>query len=92
MEKEKYLLGVIRSLLLGVLGGWTFSFITLPLPWMLGPIAFNTIGILLGFPLRSPFKIRPIFTVVLGGMLGSGFTSEFLDQSFLIASSIFFYF
>ena len=55
---------------------------------MLGPTAFNTIGILLGFPLRSPFKIRPIFIVVVGVMLGSGFTSEFLNQPFLIASSI----
>lgn len=65
---------------LGGIGGATFAYLQLPLPWMLGAMLFSTAGALGGLRLAVPLWLRQMLITVLGVMLGSAFTPELLDQ------------
>ncbi|CAA9317743.1 MAG: hypothetical protein AVDCRST_MAG90-839, partial [uncultured Microvirga sp.] len=54
------------ALTLGVLGGWSFSRLGLPLPWMLGPMTICTLAALLRAPIAAPAVVRPPMTMVIG--------------------------
>jgi uncharacterized protein len=66
---------------LGTLGGVVFNALTIPLPWMLGPMVFNTVAAVLRAPVLAPVRLRPVVIVVIGVMLGSGFTAEMLGDA-----------
>jgi membrane AbrB-like protein len=68
------------ALLIGVLGGWLFRLLALPLPWMLGPMTFCTLAALLRAPVAAPSVVRPPNTVVIGVLLGAAFTTDLLRQ------------
>lgn len=68
------------ALSLGVVGGVIASYITLPLPWMLGPMIVCLIASIAGLPIKGPVKIRPLMICVIGVMLGSGFTPEMANR------------
>ncbi|MEM9813652.1 MAG: AbrB family transcriptional regulator [Pseudomonadota bacterium] len=84
------ILGIALSLGLGVGGGVLFAWATMPLPWMLGPMVANTLGAVFGLPLRSPGAARPYVVVVIGVMLGSGFTPALFEQAAAWALSLLF--
>jgi uncharacterized protein len=65
---------------LGAIGGIVFSLLTMPLPWMLGPMVFNTVAAVMRAPVRAPTRLRPYVIAVIGVMLGSGFTAEMLGD------------
>ena len=71
---------VALGLAIGVAGGWLFMLLTMPLPWMLGSMAFCTAAAVMGAPIRAPARIRPYMIVVVGIMLGSGYSPEILDR------------
>lgn len=71
---------VLLALAIGGAGGYLFSLLRLPLPWMLGPMAFCTVAALFRVPIAPPARIRPYMVMVLGIMLGSGFTPAMLDR------------
>jgi membrane AbrB-like protein len=71
---------ILMALALGLAGGLTFSTLKAPLPWMLGPMVFNSIAAVLRLPIRSPVRLRPYVTVVIGVMLGSGFNPGLFSQ------------
>jgi len=71
---------VLLALALSALGGVVANWLTLPLPWMLGPMFVCLSGALLGLPIKGPVRLRPVMVMVLGVMLGSGFTPAMLDQ------------
>lgn len=73
--------GVALALAIGAAGGWLFKAVTMPLPWMLGSMAFCTAAAVAGAPLRAPARIRPYMIVVVGIMLGSGYRPEMLDRA-----------
>lgn len=81
LDNRAWIAGVSLALTLGVAGGLTFQWLTMPLPWMLGSMAFTTLAAVLGAPLRSPVVIRPYVVVIIGVMLGSGFTPELFGQA-----------
>ncbi|MCC5977555.1 MAG: AbrB family transcriptional regulator [Salinarimonas sp.] len=62
------------ALILGFVGGALFNALELPLPWMLGPMTFCTIGAILGAPIAAPTVVRPPMSAVIGVMLGAAFT------------------
>ncbi|MBS0124324.1 AbrB family transcriptional regulator [Aestuariicoccus sp. KMU-90] len=71
---------VLLALALGLAGGLLFEWLRAPLPWMLGPMVFNTLAAVLRLPVRGPVLLRPYVVVVIGVMLGAGFTPELFSQ------------
>ena len=71
---------VLGSLGLGAIGGLVFSWLTIPLPWMIGAMIFSTLAALAGLPVRGSNRIRSIVVPVLGIMLGSSFSPETIGQ------------
>jgi membrane AbrB-like protein len=67
-------------LALGILGGWSFARLGLPLPWMLGPMTVCTLAALLRAPIAAPAVVRPPMTMVIGVLLGAGFTPGIVSQ------------
>ncbi|MGY9047295.1 hypothetical protein P775_07590 [Puniceibacterium antarcticum] len=72
---------IALALALGLAGGLLFSALGAPLPWMLGPMIFNTIAAVLNAPIRPPLRVRPYVIVVIGVMLGAGFKPDVLSQA-----------
>lgn len=72
---------------IGGLGGWIFSWIGTPLPWMLGALATTMAAAMLGVPLHVPQLFRRSWIIVLGVMLGASFGPETLDHIALWSGS-----
>ncbi len=68
------------AIALGALGGWLFASLRLPLPWMLGSMTACTVAAILRVPIGAPAVVRPPMTMVIGVMLGTGFTSQTLGS------------
>ncbi|WP_283401485.1 AbrB family transcriptional regulator [Aliiroseovarius halocynthiae] len=66
--------------LLAAVGGAVFAVLNLPLPWMLGAMAFTLVAAMLKVPVQAPEKLRPYTVAVIGVMLGSGFTTQTFDH------------
>jgi len=67
---------VLLALAIGTVGGLVFAVIDLPLPWMLGAMAATLAASLAGVPQGRPSLLLPPMRVVLGVMIGSGFTPD----------------
>lgn len=76
------------AIALGIIGGWVFVLLKLPLPWMLGPMTFCTIAAILRAPVAAPPVIRPPMTVVIGVLLGASFTPDLIRQAPLWLPSV----
>lgn len=68
------------ALALGAAGGWIFSWIGTPLPWMLGAIFANLVAAIGGLTPKIPPPLRMTMVTVLGVMLGSAFRPDILDS------------
>jgi membrane AbrB-like protein len=68
--------GFALALLAGTLGGWLFAAGNLPLPWMLGSMTACTLGALARAPIVAPGIVRPPMSMVIGVMLGAGFSPD----------------
>ncbi len=64
------------TLAIGAAGGGVFFVLALPLPWMLGAMAFATIASLAGAPLAAPRTIRSAMVAVMGVFLGTQFSAD----------------
>lgn len=73
-------LRLLFALLLGGAGGALFSWLGLPLPFMLGSMCACMAAALLRFPAVAPQGIRPPMSAVIGAMLGTSFTPEILGD------------
>ncbi|OAN81250.1 AbrB family transcriptional regulator [Jannaschia sp. EhC01] len=71
---------VLLTIALGVATGALFNWLTLPLPWMLGPMIATALAAMVRAPVAAPSPLRPYIIVVIGVMLGSGFSPDFVDQ------------
>ena len=68
------------SLVIGALGGAVFEIMLLPLPWMLGAMAFTAAAAIKGQPVGISGPIRNIMIAVIGVLLGSAFNPEMAQQ------------
>ena len=73
-------IGFMLAVAIGGAGGWLFSVLGLPLPWMLGSMLFTAIAGIAGAPVRLVTPIRNGFVTILGLMLGSSFTTDIVNQ------------
>ena len=70
-------MSAIRTFFLALVGGGLFSFIHVPLPWTLGPIAAVSLTALVtGRQQYWPRWVREIALIVLGYAMGRPFTLE----------------
>jgi len=68
------------ALVLGALGGAAAAWVHLPLAWMIGAMLATTAGAMAGWPIAVPLRLRGLFVIVLGVMLGSSFTPAIFDR------------
>ncbi len=71
----------VGALLIGAAGGWLFAVLQLPLPWMLGSMTACTLAALLSAPIAAPAVVRPPMTMVIGVLLGAGFTPQVIERA-----------
>lgn len=72
---------IALALALAAVGGFVADWLTIPLPWMLGPMVVCTLGSIIGLPIDGPLPIRPLMVCVLGIMLGSGFNPTMVERA-----------
>ncbi len=63
---------------IGIAAGVLAWLAHVPLPWMLGPMIGTTALSVMGAPLASPNRLRPLMMPVIGVLLGSRVTAEVL--------------
>jgi uncharacterized protein len=66
---------------LGLTGGALFFWLTMPLPWMIGALAATLTAAVAGLPIRAPERLRDPVIVVIGVLLGSGFSPALIGQA-----------
>lgn len=71
---------VILAISIGLVGAMLASWITLPLPWMLGSMIACTVASVAKVPVGMPMTIRNPMVIVLGVLLGSGFSPGMLNH------------
>ena len=77
------------SIFLAVLGGFIAYNISIPLPWMLGPLFIIGLFCALEVEIKLPKKPLPLVRALLGCVIGSNFTNEILININHIGKSLF---
>ena len=72
---------MLRTLAIGAAGGAVFSYVDLPLAWMLGAMVATTATSLRGVALTVDKRLRTVMIVILGVMVGSSFTPQVVDSA-----------
>lgn len=68
------------ALAIGAAGALTFLFLKLPLAWMLGSMSACTVASLFGARIAAPSVVVPVMTIIVGVMLGAGFSPGLIGQ------------
>lgn len=68
------------TLILATLGGYLAWLAEIPLPWMLGSMCLTGALAVAGRPVAVPAGLRSLFLAVLGVYLGSGVSSDLVQQ------------
>lgn len=79
-SRPVYLLKLVFTLGVGTGSGALFAWIGTPLPWLLGSLAGVMAAALSPLPIVSARQVRPPLATVLGVLMGSAVTPDFLDQ------------
>lgn len=73
-------LGLVPALGVATIGGALFTWLGIPLGWMLGAMAACMLITVSGGKLHSPKNLRPPMAVLLGLAIGAGFQPYLLSQ------------
>ena len=68
------------ALAIGAVGGFVFDWLKMPLAWMLGACVFSTVAAFAGLRIGMRVRLRQGMIIVMGVLLGSGFTPELVQQ------------
>ncbi len=71
---------VALALAVGTVGGFVFDWLRMPLAWMLGACLFCTVAAFTGLRIGIHVRMRQGMIIVLGVLLGSGFTPDLVDR------------
>ena len=68
------------ALVIGTVGGFVFDWLRMPLAWMLGACVFSTVAAFAGLRIGMRVRLRQGMIIIMGVLLGSGFTPELVQQ------------
>lgn len=68
------------ALAIGTVGGFVFEGLRMPLAWMLGSCVFCTVAAFFGLRIGMKIRLRQGMIIVLGVLLGSGFTPDLVQR------------
>ncbi len=71
---------LLLALAIGSVGGFAFDRLHMPLAWMLGACVFSTIAAFAGLRIGMRVKLRQGMIIVMGVLLGSGFTPDLVQR------------
>lgn len=71
---------LLLALALGAAGGAVFHLLRMPLAWMMGAAVFGTVAAMAGVRVGMDMRLRSGMLVVLGVLLGSGFTPDLVQR------------
>jgi membrane AbrB-like protein len=70
----------LRPLAVGAAGGWLFSVMGMPLPWLTGPIAVTATLAIAGASVEIPGWFRPVIFIMLGLTIGSRVNGQLMSD------------
>lgn len=68
------------ALAIGTAGGFVFDWLRMPLAWMLGACVFCTVAAFFGLRIGMKVRLRQGMIIILGVLLGSGFTPDLVQR------------
>jgi membrane AbrB-like protein len=71
---------VLLALAIGGVGGFIFNWLRMPLAWMLGSCLFTTVAAFCGLRIGMRVRLRQGMIIVLGVLLGSGFSADLVQR------------
>lgn len=71
---------LLLALAIGTVGGFVFNWLRMPLAWMLGACIFSTIAAFAKLRIGMRLQLRQGMVIVLGVLLGAGFTPDLLQR------------
>lgn len=85
-KRRKHIIGhdgiapVLLALAIGATGGFIFNWLKMPLAWMLGSCLFTTVAAFCGLRVGMRAQLRQGMIIVLGVLLGSGFSPDLVQR------------
>jgi membrane AbrB-like protein len=71
---------IVLVLAIGGVGGFIFNWLKMPLAWMLGSCMFSTVAAFAGLRIGMRVQLRQGMIIILGVLLGSGFSPHLVKQ------------
>ncbi|HEX7199577.1 MAG TPA: AbrB family transcriptional regulator, partial [Dongiaceae bacterium] len=71
---------LLLAIVIGTVGGFVFNWLKMPLAWMLGACVFSTIAAFAGLRIGMRVRLRQGMIIIMGVLLGSGFTPDLVQQ------------
>ena len=71
---------VILAIAIGGIGGFVFNWLKMPLAWMLGSCMFSTVAAFAGLRVGMRVQLRQGMVIILGVLLGSGFSPDLVQR------------
>jgi membrane AbrB-like protein len=71
---------IVLALAIGGVGGFVFNWLQMPLAWMLGSCMFTTVAAFCGLRIGMRVRLRQGMIIILGVLLGSGFSADLVQR------------
>ncbi|HTR88077.1 MAG TPA: AbrB family transcriptional regulator [Reyranella sp.] len=71
---------IALAIVIGGVGGFVFNWLRMPLAWMLGSCLFTTLAAFGGLRIGMRVQLRQGMVIILGVLLGSGFTADLVQR------------
>ena len=71
---------LMLAIAIGTVGGFVFNWLKMPLAWMLGSCVFSTIAAFAGLRVGMRVELRQGMVIILGVLLGAGFTPDLIHR------------
>ena len=71
---------LLLAIVIGTIGGYVFHLLRMPLAWMLGACVFCTVAAFSGLRIGMRVRLRQGMIIVMGVLLGSGFTPDLVQR------------